>query len=98
MNNEQTNETDTAGTKDNPVSTEVKKPANLVEEARAEREKLEKVRDEARAEADRLEKLRAEEALGSSAGIAKPVEPKQESDAEYAERVKREIREGKYNG
>jgi hypothetical protein len=57
-----------------------KAPNPLLDEVRAEREKLEKVRDEAKAQADRLEALRADQLLSSSAGqhIPAPVIDPQE--------------------
>lgn len=52
------------------IKTEDKKPQNpLLEEVRAERERLEKARDEAKAQADRLEQLRADQLLSGTAGI-----------------------------
>lgn len=69
--------------------TEEKKPFNpLLDEVKAEREKLEKARDEAKVQADRLEALRADQLLSGTAGghiEAQPVKP--ETAKEYANRI-----------
>lgn len=69
---------------------EKKQPSSnpLLEEVKAEREKLEKVRDEAKAQADRLEQLRSDQLLSGTAGINTPApEPKVETAKEYADRI-----------
>lgn len=73
-------------------------PKSLLDEVKAERERLDKLRDEAKREADRLEKLRSDQLLSGTGGIRidpKPSEP--ETDSQYRQRVQRELREGKYN-
>lgn len=66
------------------------KSANpLLDEVKAEREKLEKARDEAKAQADRLEQLRSDQLLSGSAGLrpptieTNPVEEKKRQAAEF---------------
>ena len=71
-----------------PVVPPVKK--TMVEQAREENDRAEKVRDEIRAENDRTELLKAEEALGggSDAGQVAP-EKKPETDEEFTERFEK---------
>lgn len=78
MSNEETN------------SKEKTVPVNpLLEEARAERMALEKVRDEAKAQADRLEQLQHNALLSGTAGLNKPQEIKEETPKEYKNRIMR---------
>jgi len=85
--------------KDKQNTEDPTKNLSVIEEAK-------KIKEELKAENDRRElilkqeqKLQAEKLLSSSAGTnIPPAPPKQETDKEYAERISREIREGKYNG
>lgn len=70
----------------------------LLDEVKAEREKLEKVRDEARQQADRLEKLRAEQLLSGTAGIRPEPQVKQETNKEYRKRIESMIARGQNVG
>lgn len=62
-----------------------------LEEMRAENERMERNIAE-------LKELKAINALsGKSDGVGKEIIPVKETDKEYADRIKREIREGKFN-
>jgi len=67
----------------------------LIENAREEREKLEKVVKELKAENDRRELIMAKQALGGRSEAGQELVKKEETDKEYSERIDREIREGK---
>lgn len=69
----------------------------LLDEVRAERQILEKVRDEAKLQADRLEKLKSDHLLSSVAGINQPKENKPETPKEYRKRIMQEVAQGKYD-
>lgn len=79
MNNDKTQEQPKEASSTNP----------LLDQVKAERERLEKVRDEAKAQADRLEQLRADQLLSGTGGIAQPVkeipetERKKEAAADF---------------
>lgn len=62
----------------------------VIERAREERERMEKVKDELKIENDRRERIQARDALGGSseAGI-KSEEPKKLTDQEYAEALEK---------
>jgi hypothetical protein len=63
---------------------------NIIEQAREEREKMEKLRDEIKKENDRTEMLEAQKALsGKSKGVVNP--PKTEFE-EYEERTREKYR------
>ena len=76
----------------------------LLNEVRAEREKLEKARDEARKEADRLEQLKSDQMLSGVAGVR--TEPLMMTPQEQAKKEAKEFWKGsaiedaidKYNG
>lgn len=70
---------------------EEKKELSIIEQAKAEREALEKVRDEARAEVLKLQNLKAESMLSGTAGAAKQKQeaPKEETPQEYKDRIMR---------
>jgi hypothetical protein len=70
-----------------------------LEKLKASNDEFEKELIKAREMRAERQKIEAEQMLGSTAGQPKPIEPpKEESDKEYSERIKREIREGKFNG
>ena len=60
---------------------------SIIQEAREEREKLEKVRDEVKAEREKMEKILAENQFKGKGKIMK--EPEKASDKDYAESVMR---------
>ena len=66
-----------------PTSKKEEKALGILDQARAEREALEKVRDEVRGLTDELKELKAEKILSgdTNAGESKP-EPKEEVSAE----------------
>lgn len=65
---------------------------SLLEEVKAEREKLEKAREEAKVQADRLEQLKADQMLSGTAGIRKePEPPKPLTPKEYAAQLSKGI-------
>lgn len=65
---------------------------SLLDEVKAERLALDKLRAEAKAEADRLEQLRAEMLLSGSAGVRKePEPPKPLTPKEYAAQLSKGI-------
>lgn len=66
------------------------KAGSILEQAKAEREALEKVRDEARQEREKLEQLRSDELLsGTAGGRQEPKEPVPDTPKQYAEKVMR---------
>lgn len=68
-------------------------PVNpLLNEVRAEREKLEKARDEAKKEADRLEQLKSDQMLSGVAGVRN--EPLTISPQEVAKKQAKEFWKG----
>ena len=72
---------------------------NLVEQAREEREGLARENDRAQKILEEMRELEASRQLGGTAGgRVEPQPVKEETDAEYAERIKREIAIGKHNG
>jgi len=69
------------------------KTQSLLDEAKAEREALEKVRDEARSEREKLEELKSEQMLSGSAGgrVEPPKDERtpKEKAKEYADNIMR---------
>ena len=96
MTDEQTNTIDTGGDKVdkdvaeddvNPMLVEARSLAERIEEGNAKSEELLK----------KQEKLLAEQALsGTAGGMVKSKEPHVETEKEYSERIKKEIKEGKH--
>lgn len=76
--------------KEDPKEGDKYETTPVIERAREERERMEKVLGELRTENDRKEKIQAREALGGSseAGV-KSEEPKKLTDQEYAEALER---------
>lgn len=72
------------------ASEETYETTPMIEKAREEREKTEKATAALKAENDRKEQIQIREELGgqAEAGI-QPEPPKEETDVEYAERLKR---------
>lgn len=71
------------------VPAEEKKSPSMIEEAREEREKMEKAKADLKAENDRTERLMAEREFGGRAGMSPPEKPKVLSDVEYAENLQK---------
>lgn len=71
---------------------------SIVDEAREEREKMQKVLDELKTVKAEIEESRARAAMGGSTDAGeKDEKPKPESDHDYRVRIEKEIAEGKFN-
>ena len=70
---------------------------SVVEQARAERIALEKVRDDIRADKNELVAMKAEEALGGRSVAGETAVKKEETAQEYNARIDKEISEGKHD-
>lgn len=90
---ETTQEKQESSTENNNEGTQT--PKNLVEEARQEREKLEKTRDEAREEREKLEEIKATEELGGTVdtGNASP-----STEEQKIKKFERDLEEGNVEG
>ena len=65
---------------------------NIVEQAKSEREALEKVRDEVRVEREKIEQMRSEQILSGKTDAGRPQEkPKELTAKEYADSISRGI-------
>jgi len=73
---------------DKPVSQKEEKVRGVLAEAKEERQLMEKARDEAKAEREKLELLKAERTIsGETDAGQKPEEKKEETPAEYKDRI-----------
>lgn len=104
MTDEQTNESDTGGNnvdkpmekKEKPVEENTSSP--LLDRAKAENDRREKLIEEDKKLQDRKEKLYAEQLAGGRAEAGSETKPKEETPKEYRERIEKEMKEGKEDG